>query len=90
MPRYLIERTLPGASDLTPEQLRDISARSNDVVAGLGEPYAWVTSYVAGDRIFCIHEAQSEEAVRRHAAEGGFPVDRVTEVSAEIGPATGA
>ena len=88
MPRFIIERNVPGASRLSGEQLREISAKSNAVVAGLGEPYAWITSYVAGDKLYCVHEAESAEAVYRHAREGGFPADRVTEVAAVIGPAT--
>ena len=88
MPTYIIERTVPGASELTPEQLRDIAAKSNAVVAGLGEPYTWVTSYVAGDKLYCVHEAESADTVRRHAKEGGFPADSVTEVKTTIGPET--
>lgn len=88
MPTFIIERTVPGARDLTPEQLREIAAKSNAVVAGLGEPYRWVRSYVAGDKLYCVHEAESAETVYRHAREGGFPADSVTEVAAEIGPET--
>ncbi len=88
MPRFIIERNVPAASRLSGEQLREISAKSNAVVAGLGEPYVWITSYVAGDKLYCVHEAESAEAVYRHAREGGFPADRVTEVAAVIGPAT--
>lgn len=88
MPTFVIERNIPGADKLTQDELRGISAKSCDVVAGLGVPYQWVTSYVAGDKIYCIHEAESAEVIRRHAREGGFPADLVTEVSAVIGPAT--
>ena len=88
MPKYVIERNVPGASRLSEQQLRDLSAKSNAVVAGLGEPYEWVTSYVAGDKLYCIHEAESAEAIYRHAREGGFPADKVTEIAAIIGPAT--
>lgn len=86
MPRFVIERTVPGASKLTGQQLRDIYARSSTVVAGFGEPYAWITSYVAGDKLYCIHEASSAELVYRHAGECGLPADVVTEIAAEIGP----
>jgi hypothetical protein len=89
MPKFVIERNVPGASQLGPDELRAISAKSNAVVAGLGEPYAWITSYVAGDKLYCVHEADSTEAVYRHAREGGFPADAVTEVAAVIGPHTG-
>lgn len=88
MPKYLIERNVPGAGKLTAEQLREISATSNKVVAGLDRPYNWITSYVAGDKIYCVHEADSAETVYRHAREGGFPADLVTEIASEIGPQT--
>jgi len=88
MPLFLIERNIPGAGKLTQDELRGISAKSCDVVAGLGVPYKWHTSYVAGDKIYCVHEAESAEVIRRHAKEGGFPADAVTEVSAIIGPQT--
>jgi hypothetical protein len=88
MAKFIVERNIPGANTLSPEELRDISAKSCDVVAGLGEPYTWITSYVAGDKIYCVHEAQSAEAIRRHAHEGGFPADVVTEIAAVIGPWT--
>jgi hypothetical protein len=88
MPIYVIEREIPGANKLSASELKDISAKSNEVVAGLGVPYEWITSYVAGDKIYCVHEAESAEVVRRHAEEGGFPANRVTEVAAVIGPLT--
>lgn len=88
MPTYMIERDIPGADKLSPSELRDISAKSNEAVAGLGMPYTWITSYVAGDKFYCVHEAESAEAVRRHASEGGFPINSVTEVTAVIGPST--
>ncbi len=89
MPTFVIERDIPGAGDLGPDDLKAISAKSNEVVDGLGVPYRWITSYVAGDKIYCVHEADSAETIRRHAKEGGFPADKITEVSAEIGPDTG-
>ena len=88
MPTFVIERNIPGADKLTQDELKGLSAKSCDVVAGLGVPYTWVTSYVAGDKIYCIHEAESADVIRRHAREGGFPADLVTEVSAIIGPKT--
>ena len=88
MPRFVIERNIPGASKLSPQQLSEIAAKSNAVVAGLGEPYIWDMSYVAGDKIYCIHEAESAESIYRHAREGGFPADKVTEIVAIIGPQT--
>lgn len=88
MPIYVIERDIPGADKLSASELKDISAKSNEVVAGLGVPYEWITSYVAGDKIYCVHEAESADAVRRHAEEGGFPANKVTEVAAVFGPST--
>lgn len=88
MPRFIIERTVPGADTLTPDELREIAAKSNAVVAGLGEPYTWHQTYVAGDKLYCVHEAASAEAVMRHAREGGFPADSVTEIASTFGPQT--
>jgi hypothetical protein len=89
MPRFIIERNIPGANTLSAQELKDIAAKSNAVVAGLDEPYTWVTSYVAGDKIYCVHDAESAESIYKHAQEGGFPADSVIEVSAEIDPSTG-
>ncbi|MCX5568201.1 DUF4242 domain-containing protein [Kaistia nematophila] len=88
MKTFVIEREIPGASKLTADELKGISSKSCDVVARLGEPYKWVQSYVAGDKIYCVHEAESADVIYRHAREGGFPADRVTEVAAIIGPQT--
>ncbi len=88
MRKFIIERNIQGANTLSAQELQEISAKSNEVVAGLGEPYTWVTSYVAGDKIYCVHEAESAEAIYKHAREGGFPADKVTEVAAVIGPTT--
>jgi hypothetical protein len=90
MTTFIIERTIEGASTLTSDELAEISATSNDVVAGLDVPYRWITSYVAGDKIYCVHEADDADAVREHARRGGFPADLVVAVAAEIGPATAA
>jgi hypothetical protein len=86
MPQFIIERNIPGLSTFTKETLQEISAKSNAVVNGLGEPYKWVTSYVTGDKMYCVHEAESAEVIYRHAREGGFPADSVTEVTTHIGP----
>lgn len=88
MPTFVIEREIPGADKLSADELREISAKSNEVVAGLGVPYRWITSYVAGDKIYCVHETESAEVIHRHAREGGFPANKVTEVAAIIGPST--
>ncbi len=86
MQRYIIEREIPGASELTPEALADIAKASNVVVEGLGQPYTWVTSYVAGDKIYCVHEAESAEVIMEHARRGGFPANTVAVVANEFGP----
>jgi hypothetical protein len=88
MPTFLIERNVPGAAQLSPEQLRDIACTSNEVVSGLGVAYTWHQSYVAGDKIYCLHETDDAETIREHARRGGFPADVVVEVAAEIGPQT--
>jgi uncharacterized protein DUF4242 len=88
MATFLIERNIPGASSLTPEQLREIAQTSNDVVDGLGVSYTWKHSYVAGDKIYCLHETDDVETVREHARRGGFPADIVVTVAAEFGPET--
>jgi hypothetical protein len=88
MTTFMIERTLPGASELTADQLREIAKASNNVVDGLGVAYTWHRSYVAGDKIYCLHETDDAETVREHARRGGFPADMVVGVAAEIGPGT--
>jgi Protein of unknown function (DUF4242) len=86
MATFLIERNIPGASEMTLEQLRTIAIASNKVVAGLGVDYTWLRSYVAGDKIYCLHETEDAETVREHARRGGFPADIVVAVAAEFGP----
>ena len=90
MPTFIIEREIPGADKLTAAELRDISAKSNEVVAGLSVPYKWVTSYVAGDKIYCVHAAPSAAVIEEHARKGGFPANKVTQVASTIGPQTAA
>jgi hypothetical protein len=88
MATFLIERNIPGASQLSPERLREIACTSNGVVDGLGVKYTWHQSYVAGDKIYCVHETDDAETVREHARRGGFPTDLVSEVAAVFGPKT--
>jgi Protein of unknown function (DUF4242) len=80
MPTYMIEREIPGAGQLTHEELRGITTRSNDTVAGLERPYTWRHSYAAGDKIYCVHEAENAEVVLEHARKGGFPANLVAEI----------
>jgi hypothetical protein len=79
---YIIEREIPGASELTHEQLRGITSTSNDAVASLGRPYTWLHSYVAGDKVYCVHQAESAEVIEAHARAGGFPANLIAEVTA--------
>ena len=88
MKRFMIEREIPGASELTHEQLVAISQTSNEAVASLGVPYRWVNSFVAGDKVYCVHEADDEETIREHARRGGFPANTVSVVANEFGPQT--
>jgi hypothetical protein len=90
MVRFIIEREIPGAGDLTRDQLAQIATTSNAAVESLGVPYTWVTSYAAGDKVYCVHEAEDEATIREHARRGGFPADRVTVVANEFGPQTAA
>jgi hypothetical protein len=88
MQRFIIEREIPGASDLTAAQLADISRKFNIALASLGVPYRWVTSYVAGDKIYCVHEADDEDVIREHSRRVGLPAHRVSVVVNEFGPHT--
>jgi cell division inhibitor SulA len=88
MPKYVIERELPGAGKLTAEELRAISQKSCGVLRSLGPQIQWVQSYVTDDKIYCIYIAPSEEAVREHARQGGFPANAVMQVRAIIDPTT--
>ena len=81
MPKYIIERQIPGAGLLSAEKLRAISQKSREVLCTLGSDIQWIHSYVAGDKIYCIYLAKNEEMIREHAKLGGFPVNSVTEIS---------
>lgn len=88
MPKYVIEREVPGAGSLTPEQLKSISQTSCGVLDKMGPQIQWVHSYVTGDKIYCVYNAPNEEMVREHAKQGGFPANAVSKVSAIIDPTT--
>ncbi len=88
MPKYVIEREIPGAGELTPEQLKGISQTSCGVLNELGPKIQWVHSYVTTDKIYCIYNAPNEEMVREHAKQGGFPANSVSKVSTIIDPTT--
>lgn len=88
MPKFVIERDLPGAGKLSADELHAISRKSCDVLAQMGQDAHWQESYVTDDRIYCIYIAKDESAVREHAKRGGFPVTRVDQVRAVIDPST--
>ncbi|WP_162425966.1 DUF4242 domain-containing protein [Pontibacter pudoricolor] len=88
MPKYVIEREIPGAGKLSAEELKKISQTSNGVLQDMGPQIQWVQSYVTGDKIYCIYNAPNEEMVREHARKGGFPADSVSEVKTIIDPVT--
>ena len=88
MPKYVIEREIPGAGKLTPEQLKAISQTSCGVLAKMGTQIQWVHSYVSEDKIYCVYIAPNKEVVLEHAKQGGFPANSVSEVSHIIDPAT--
>lgn len=88
MPRYLIERELPGAGQLSQSELRDIAKTSNEVLAGMGGRAHWVESYVTENAITCVYLADGPETIREHAGGGGFPVTNIREVVAVIDPQT--
>ena len=89
MPKYLIEREIPGAGKLSPQQLQTISQKSYSVLNKLGSQIQWLHSYVVDDKIYCVYISPTEEMIREHARQGGFPANRVSEVKAMIDPTTG-
>lgn len=88
MPKFVIEREIPGAGDLSPEQLHTISQTSCGVLRNMGPSIQWIHSYVTGDKIYCVYIAPNEEMIREHAAQGGFPANRVSEIKSIIDPTT--
>jgi hypothetical protein len=84
----VIEREVPGVGRMTPGELRDIDGKSCSVLHGLGPEITWVTSYVTGDKIYCVYIAPSEQLIREHARLGGFPANRISQVTATIDAAT--
>ena len=88
MPRFVIERELPGAGKLSQEQLTAISQKSCDVLKGLGAGIQWVESFVTDDKIYCIYYATDKEIIRQHAEQGGFPANRIEEIRTMISPVT--
>ncbi|MGQ0816042.1 MAG: DUF4242 domain-containing protein [Gemmatimonadota bacterium] len=87
MPRFVIERELPGAGKLSPAELKAISQKSNSVLSGMPD-VKWLESYVTDDKIYCVYIAPDEESVLEHARRGGFPANRVSKIATKIDPAT--
>jgi hypothetical protein len=88
MPKFLIEREIPGAGSLSPQELQGISQTSCAVLRKMGTEIQWVQSYVTGDKIYCVYIAPNEEMIREHASQGGFPANRVSEIKSVIDPTT--
>ena len=88
MPKYVIERDMPGVGNLSAEELRGASQTSCNVLRNMGPEIQWVHSYVTGDKIYCVYIAPNEEMIREHAQQGGFPANRISEVKTMIDPTT--
>ena len=89
MPKYVIEREVPGASKLGERDLKAIAIKSNRVIADLEHQIQWQHSYVAGDKLYCVYISPNEELIREHAKRGGFPANKITEVATIMDPTTG-
>lgn len=88
MPKYIIEREIPGAGNLTPDQLKGISQKSCSILRQMGPEIQWIESYVTDDKVYCVYRAPSEELIREHAAQGGFPANSIRAVKSMIDPTT--
>ena len=88
MPKYVIEREIPGAGNMSPQDLQAVSEKSCSVLQNLGPQIQWLQSYVTGDKIYCVYIAPNEEMIREHASQGGFPANRISEVKTIIDPTT--
>jgi hypothetical protein len=88
MPKYVIERDIPGAGNLTPQELQGISQTSCGVLSNMGPQIQWLHSYVTGDKVYCVYISPNEEMIREHAKQGGFPANRVSQVATVIDPTT--
>jgi hypothetical protein len=88
MPKYLIEREIPGAGNLSKSDLQGISQTSCGVLQKMGPQIQWVQSYVTGDKVYCVYIAPNEQMIRDHAQQGGFPANRISEIKGTIDPTT--
>jgi hypothetical protein len=89
MPKYVIEREIPGAGKLKPQELQAVSQKSCEVLRNLGPQIQWVHSYITDNKIYCVYIAPNAELIREHARKGGFPANQVSEVKTVIDPTTG-
>ena len=89
MPKYIIERDIPGAGKLTPTELQGIAQKSCGILRNMGPQIQWLHSYVTGDKVYCIYIADSEQAIREHAEQGGFLANRIEQITSIIDPTTG-
>jgi predicted Rdx family selenoprotein len=88
MPKYLIEREIPGAGNLTTTELQGVAQASSNVLKTMGPQIQWVESYVTGDKVYCVYISPNEEMIREHARQGGFPANRISEIKTVIDPTT--
>ena len=88
MPKYLIEREVPGVGNLSAKDVQGLSQKSCSVLQNMGPQIQWVQSYVTGDKIYCVYIAPNEEMIREHAKQGGFPANRISEIKSMIDPTT--
>ena len=88
MPKYLIEREIPGAGNLSTDQLREVAQTSCNVLKEMGPQIQWLESYVTGDKVYCVYISPNEEMIREHAKQGGFPANRISEIKSIIDPTT--
>ena len=88
MPKYVIEREIPGAGNLSKEELQSISQTSCGVLSNLGPQIQWIESFVTDDKVYCVYIAPNEEMIREHARQGGFPANKISEVRTIIDPTT--
>ena len=88
MKKFVVERNLPGAGNLSAQELQALSQASCETISLLDKPYHWIQSFITGDKIYCVHIAESEEVIREHARRGKFPINTISEVKAVIDPLT--
>ena len=88
MPKFVIERDIPKAGSLSPQELQGVAQKSCSVLRSMGPSIQWVHSYVTGDKVYCIYIAPDEKAIREHAQQGGFPANRISEIKCVIDPTT--